>query len=96
MYSRSIVFEDPITRVTDINSYMLMIRTLKTLFKVTFDLHDVAVTSPYEITTRWAQHGRKVSAAWLDTFPGVAARWQLHSTGGCWCWVVHAELPAAA
>ena len=48
------MFEDPISRFTDINGYTFMIRALKTLFKVTFDLHDVTVTAPDEITTRSA------------------------------------------
>jgi hypothetical protein len=53
-YASSIVFEDPITRVTDINAYQLMIRAIKTLFNVTFDLHDIQITQADEVTTRCA------------------------------------------
>lgn len=50
-YARGIVFEDPITRISDINAYQLMIRAIKTLFNVAFDLHDVTITKPDEVTT---------------------------------------------
>jgi hypothetical protein len=46
------VFEDPITRIADINTYQLMIRAIKTLFNVTFDLHNVTITKADEVTTR--------------------------------------------
>eukprot|EP00879_Flechtneria_rotunda_P020106 GHRR01021146.1.p1 GENE.GHRR01021146.1~~GHRR01021146.1.p1 ORF type:complete len:321 (+),score=86.12 GHRR01021146.1:576-1538(+) len=52
-YASNIVFEDPISRFTDLNGYTMMVRALKTLFNVTFDLHDIQVTQPDEITTRW-------------------------------------------
>jgi hypothetical protein len=55
-YAQGIVFEDPITRVTDINAYQLMIRAIKTLFNITFDLHDVTITKADEVTTRCASH----------------------------------------
>jgi hypothetical protein len=51
-YAQGVVFEDPITRIADINAYQLMIRAIKTLFNVTFDLHDVTITKPDEVTTR--------------------------------------------
>jgi hypothetical protein len=47
-----VVFEDPITRISDINAYQLMIRAIKTLFNVTFDLHDVTISQPDEVTMR--------------------------------------------
>lgn len=52
-YARDIVFEDPISRFTDLDGYQFMIRALKALFAVTFDLHEVAVTAPDTVTTRW-------------------------------------------
>jgi hypothetical protein len=51
-YVDSVVFEDPISRFTDKNGYMFMIRALKTLFNVTFDLHDVRAVQPDQIVTR--------------------------------------------
>lgn len=51
-YADNVVFEDPISRFTDKNGYMFMIQALKTLFNVTFDLHDVKATQPDQITTR--------------------------------------------
>lgn len=53
-YARDIVFEDPISRFTDVDGYQFMIQALKTLFSVTFDLHDVTVTAPDTVTTRCA------------------------------------------
>lgn len=51
-YARDIVFTDPISRFTDLSGYQFMIRALKTLFSVTFDLLDVTVTGPDQVTTR--------------------------------------------
>lgn len=52
-YARDVSFEDPITpRLSDLASYQLMVRAIKTLFRVSFDLHDVSVTAPDTITTR--------------------------------------------
>lgn len=56
-YATTIVFEDPISRFTDLNGYQFMIRVLKTLFAVTFDLHEVSVTAPDTVTTRWVGCG---------------------------------------
>lgn len=53
-YAQDIVFEDPISRFTDLSGYQFMIRVLKTLFSVTFDLHEVTVTAPDTVTTRCA------------------------------------------
>jgi hypothetical protein len=46
------VFEDPITRLTDLAGYQFMIRALKVLFQVSCDLHDVTVAAPDQVTTR--------------------------------------------
>jgi hypothetical protein len=51
-YAQDIVFEDPISRFTDLNGYQFMVRVLKTLLSVTFDLHEVTVTAPDTVTTR--------------------------------------------
>jgi hypothetical protein len=53
-YAQDIVFEDPISRFTDLGGYQFMIRALKTLFSVTFDLHDVTFSASDMVTTRWA------------------------------------------
>eukprot|EP00878_Enallax_costatus_P028249 GHUV01030495.1.p1 GENE.GHUV01030495.1~~GHUV01030495.1.p1 ORF type:complete len:287 (-),score=35.50 GHUV01030495.1:43-903(-) len=52
-YAEDVVFEDPVTRFTDKNGYMIMVRALKTLFNVKFELHDVQATQPDQITTRY-------------------------------------------
>jgi hypothetical protein len=65
-YAQDIVFEDPISRFTDLGGYQFMIRALKTLFSVTFDLHDVTVTAPDMVTTRWAEAGRQAGNTHLQ------------------------------
>jgi hypothetical protein len=54
MYAEDIVFEDPITRFTNLAGYKFMIQALHNLFTIKFDLHDVQVTQPDQITTRFA------------------------------------------
>lgn len=66
-YARGIVFEDPITRISDINAYQLMIRAIKTLFNVTFDLHDVTMTKPDEVTTTWTMSLKAWELPWQPT-----------------------------
>lgn len=52
-YSPQVIFEDPITRLDSLEAYIIMVRFLKTVFKVTLELHTAEITGPDEITARW-------------------------------------------
>eukprot|EP00878_Enallax_costatus_P001910 GHUV01002072.1.p1 GENE.GHUV01002072.1~~GHUV01002072.1.p1 ORF type:complete len:392 (+),score=97.89 GHUV01002072.1:162-1337(+) len=66
-YAEDVVFEDPVTRFTDKNGYMIMVRALKTLFNVKFELHDVQATQPDQITTRWSMTMKVWELPWQPT-----------------------------
>jgi hypothetical protein len=57
MYAEDIVFDDPITRFTDLAGYKFMIQALHNLFNISFDLHEIQVAQPDQITTRFALQG---------------------------------------
>jgi hypothetical protein len=53
-YDPKIIFEDPISRYTDIDGYCFNISLLTTVFDIRFDLHDVAITASDRISSRWS------------------------------------------
>lgn len=53
-YEQNVVFEDPITKHSSLNGYLLNIEFLRRIFDPSFNLVDIRQTGPLEITTRWA------------------------------------------
>lgn len=52
-YAQDIQFEDPITCFNDLQGYVFMVRALRTLFNIKFDLHTMDITGPTELTARY-------------------------------------------
>ncbi|GLI71638.1 hypothetical protein VaNZ11_016912 [Volvox africanus] len=52
-YSPNIAFEDPISKFNSRDEYVFIIRLLRTLFNMTFDLHSIAVTGSETVTASW-------------------------------------------
>lgn len=52
-YAPGLLFEDPITRLEGLEAYTLLVRAIKTVFRVDFELHTLQITAPDEITARW-------------------------------------------
>lgn len=53
-YEANVIFEDPITKHSSLNGYLLNIEFLRRIFDPSFNLVDIRQTGPLEITTRWA------------------------------------------
>ncbi len=52
-YDDKVDFRDPITKYSDAQGYLFNISMLKNVFTPKFELHDIKVTGPTEVTTRW-------------------------------------------
>lgn len=70
-YEANVVFEDPITRHTSIQGYLLNIAFLRRVFDPSFSLLDIRQTGPYEITTRWSM---KMQPTFIK-FPALQRVW---------------------
>ncbi|KIZ00822.1 putative Zinc finger RAD18 domain-containing [Monoraphidium neglectum] len=70
-YSPDLHFEDPITRLDGLDAYILMVRAIKTAFKVTFDLHTLDVTGPDEISARRVDPTSGLITSHVDTWDAV-------------------------
>ncbi|GBF95132.1 hypothetical protein Rsub_07716 [Raphidocelis subcapitata] len=66
-YSPSLHFEDPITRLDNLEAYVLMVRALKTVFNIGFELHTLEVSGPDEITARWTMTVEVWPLPWRPT-----------------------------
>ncbi len=60
-------FLDPITRYSDVKGYLFNIGMLRNVFSpIKFELHDLRLTAPHDVTTRWTMSMSFAPAKWLN------------------------------
>jgi len=71
-YAKDIKFRDPVTKYDDLEGYLFMISTLRTLFNVGFQLHKCEVTGDATVTASWTMSMEFWLAPWKPvlTFTG--------------------------
>uniref|UniRef100_A0A061S647 Soul heme-binding protein n=1 Tax=Tetraselmis sp. GSL018 TaxID=582737 RepID=A0A061S647_9CHLO len=63
-YSSDFSFSDPVTRIEGFDNFMMLMNSLRLLFKLDFDVHFAKVTGPAEITTKWTMYLRQEQLPW--------------------------------
>ncbi|KAG2497077.1 hypothetical protein HYH03_005072 [Edaphochlamys debaryana] len=66
-YEEVVDFKDPITKYDSLKGYLFNIAFLRKAFDPKFILHDMRLTGPYDITTRWTMSMRFTPAGALPT-----------------------------
>ena len=51
-YAKNITFEDPISKYSDLDGYLFMIRALRTLFDIKYELHTLEIAGSDELLAR--------------------------------------------
>ncbi|KXZ41448.1 hypothetical protein GPECTOR_463g374 [Gonium pectorale] len=67
LYEEVVDFRDPITRYSSLSGYLFNIAFLRRAFDPAFTLHDMRLTGPTDVTTRWTMSMRFTPAGALPT-----------------------------
>lgn len=63
-YSKDILFADPTIRVSGLDTYKLLMNSMRFLFKCQFNIYGVKITGPKEVTATWAMSMRQEQLPW--------------------------------
>lgn len=68
-YAADVTFEDPVTKISGLDAYVLLVRALKAAFQPDFTLHALEATGADELTAVWTMTANVPLLPWRPVVP---------------------------